>query len=110
MKIAYDGYISKACHGTKPLTDDEIIEIYGEKRTWKVTNDFVNDLLVAWHGPLADEMRTLLDYFDMPASLVFARIVDTLDEANNNKALPKYDIWPDILDGLCEIFTWEHVS
>lgn len=108
LKIAYDGYISKACHGTRQLTDDEIVHIYGKNRSWKVTSDFCKDLLEAWHGPLADDMRTLLDYFDMPASLVFARIVDTLDDANGNKPLPKYNIWPDILDGLGEIFTWEH--
>lgn len=108
LKIAYDGYISKACHGTKQLTDDEIVEIYGQSRCWQVTTNFCKDLLEAWHGPLAEDMRTLLDYFDMPASLVFARIVDTLDDANNNKPLPEYNIWPDILDGLCEIFTWEH--
>lgn len=108
LKIAYDGYISKACHGTKQLTDDEIVAIYGEQRRWEVTTHFCKDLLEAWHGPLASDMRTLLDYFDMPASLVFARIVDTLDDANGNKPLPEYNIWPDILDGLGEIFTWEH--
>lgn len=108
LKIAYDGYISKACHGTRQLTDTEIVDIYGKNRSWQVTSDFCKDILEAWHGPLADDMRTLLDYFDMPASLVFARIVDTLDDANGNKPLEKYNIWPDILDGLGEIFTWEH--
>lgn len=108
LKIAYDGYISKACHGTKQLTDDQIVDIYGSDRSWNVAADFCKDLLEAWHGPLAENMRALLDYFDMPASLVFARIVDTLDDANGSKPLPAYNIWPDILDGLCEIFTWEH--
>lgn len=108
LKIAYDGYISKACHGTRQLSDDEIVAIYGKGRSWQVTSDFCADLLEAWHGPLAEDMRTLLDYFDMPASLVFARIVDTLDDANGNKPLSKYNIWPDILAGLGEIFTWEH--
>lgn len=108
LKLAYDGYISKACHGTKPLSDDEIVTVYGKERSWYVTRDFCKNLLEAWHGPLAVEMRALLDYFDMPASLVFARIIDSLDEENGNKPLPKYDIWPDILAGLGEIFTWEH--
>lgn len=108
LKIAFDGFIVKACHGTKQLTDEQIIKTYGKKRSWEVTNGFCKNLLEAWHGPLAGDMRTLLDYFDMPASLVFARIVDTLDEQNGGKPLPKYNIWPDILDGLCEIFTWEH--
>lgn len=109
LKIAYDGYISKACHGTRQLTDDETVDIYGKNRSWHITNQFANSCkLQAWFGDLADDMRTLLDYFDMPASLVFARIVDTLDDGNGNKPLPKYNIWPDILDGLGEIFTWQH--
>lgn len=108
LKIAYDGYISKACHGTRQLSKQEIEAIYGTERQWDVTTNFCKDLLEAWHGQLAQNMRTLLDYFDMPASLVFARIVDTLDEANNNQPLLEYNIWPDILAGLGEIFTWEH--
>lgn len=108
LKIAYDGYISKACHGTRQLSDNEIVAVYGKERSWQVTSDFCQNLLQAWHGPLAVDMRALLDYFDMPASLVFARIVDSLDDANGNKPLATYNIWPDILDGLGEIFTWEH--
>lgn len=109
LKIAFDGYISKASHGTRQLTDGEIVATYGPKRKWDVATGFCVDLLQAWHGSLSKDMRTLLDYFDMPASLVFARIVDTLDEQKGNgKPLPAYNIWPDILDGLCEIFTREH--
>lgn len=108
LKIAYDGYISKASHGTKQLSVDEIIAIYGNERMWDVATGFCVDLLQAWHGSLAEDMRALLDYFDMPASLVFARIVDTLDEQNGGRPLDKYNIWPDILAGLGEIFTREH--
>lgn len=108
LKIAYDGYISMASHGTKQLTDEEIVQIYGKDRMWEVTSGFCVDLLQAWHGSLAEDMRALLDYFDMPASLVFARIVDTLDEKNGGKPLPEYHVWHDILDGLGEIFTREH--
>lgn len=107
LKIAYDGYILKAAHGTKPLTDEQISTIYGKERTWSATNGFCKDLLAAWYTNLSLEMRTLLDYFDMPASLVFARIIDTLDAATD-KPIEKYNVWPDILDGLGEIFTREH--
>lgn len=109
LKIAYDGYISKAAHGTRQLSDEEIVATYGPARSWEVANGFCVDLLQAWHGSLSNDMRTLLDYFDMPASLVFARIVDTLDEQKGNgHPLDAYNIWPDILDGLGEIFTREH--
>lgn len=108
LKIAFDGYISKAVHGTTPLTKDEITQIYGKHHRWVVASAFCGDLLEAWHGSLANEMRALLDYFDMPGSLVFARIVDTLDEEAGGKRLDKYNIWPDIVDGFGEIFTREH--
>lgn len=65
LKIAYDGYIMKACHGTTQLSDDQIVCVYGAQRMWQVTNGFVKDLMGAWDGHLAVEMRTLLDYFDM---------------------------------------------
>lgn len=52
LKIAYDGYICHACHGTKKLSDEEIVKIYGNDRNWQVTSDFCKDLLEAWHGKL----------------------------------------------------------
>lgn len=107
MKIAYDGYILRVAHGTRQLTNDEIVDAYGKERRWTATTGFCEDLLAAWHSDLALEMRTLLDYFDMPASLVFARIIDSLDAAAT-KPIEKYNVWPDILDGLGEIFTRDH--
>lgn len=107
LKIAYDGFILKASHGTRQLSDDQIVSAYGKPRKWSVTDGFCKDLLAAWHSDLSLEMRTLLDYFDMPASLVFARIVDSMDAAAK-QPIERYNIWPDILDGLGEIFTREH--
>ena len=108
LKISFDGYIGKAAHGTRMLSETEIAEVYGEDRKWNATSKFCRDLLIAWQGDLSTEMRTLLDYFDMPSSLAFARIVDSLDAKNGNKPLERYDIWPDILDGLTEMFQREH--
>lgn len=107
LKIAYDGFILKVSHGTKQLTDEQIAAIYGTERKWSATNGFCENMLAAWQTDLSLEMRTLLDYFDMPASLVFARIVDSLD-AEATQPIQKYTIWPHILDGLGEIFTREH--
>lgn len=107
LKIAWDGYILKASHGTRQLNDQKIVDIYGDARKWTVTDGFCKDLLAAWNSDLSLRMRTLLDYFDMPASLVFARIVDSLDAAAT-QPIATYNVWPDILDGLGEIFTREH--
>jgi hypothetical protein len=67
LRIGPDGYIQKAAHGTKMMTDAEIVADYGDERKWEVTTEYSGNMLVAWNGPLAEKMRTLLDYFDMPS-------------------------------------------
>jgi 5' nucleotidase family len=98
LRICPDGSIQIGSHGTKFLTKHEIIEIYGDKKRWEVTDKYCQDMLIAWNGTLADHMRTCLDYFDMPAALAFARIVDSID-AKKGERQEKYNIWPDILSG-----------
>lgn len=110
LKINADAFIERATHGTRFLSDAEIVKYYGEERKWSELVDFTKDLLIAWNGPAAEKLRTLLDYFDMPTSLVFARIVDTLDEEVGGEKLVSYNIWPDILDGLLHMYTREHFS
>lgn len=39
LKISYDGYILKATHGTKFMTDSEIIDVYGPG----IPNHFVTE-------------------------------------------------------------------
>ncbi|OCT80345.1 hypothetical protein XELAEV_180271521mg, partial [Xenopus laevis] len=38
LKLAADGTILRATHGTKSMTGEEIAEVYGEKREWKHFN------------------------------------------------------------------------
>lgn len=108
LRVGSDGYIEKAAHGTKLLSDKEISQCYGFLREWNLTTQYVNDLLVAWNGPLEKELRTCLDYFDMPSALCFANCVDALDK--NGKSPDQYNIWPDILEGLTEMFGRENFS
>ena len=49
-------------------------------------------------------MRPFKDYFDMPAALVSARVVDALDAQNGGCRLPKYTFWKDVLMALVEMF------
>lgn len=42
----------------------------------------------------------------MPAALVFARIIDSIDEKQLNHKKP-YKVWPDILDGIIEMYARE---
>lgn len=107
LKISCDGYILKATHGTRFMSDEEIVKTYGPERMWEVTTEFTQNLLVSWIGQYADTIRTLADFFDMPSSLVFARCVDSLDEKAGQR-LESYKIWPDVLDGLVHMYTREH--
>lgn len=106
LKVGSDGVIHKACHGTHLLTKDQIQKIYPEQR-WEITDIFCNNVLDAWNGPLSEKVRSVLDYFDVPLSLAFARAVDALDEECESYQ-NKYNIWPDILDGMIYMFSIDH--
>lgn len=103
LRVSPDGVIRRACHGSHLLNTDKIREIYPEQK-WEVTDTFCNDMMATWNSPLSEKIRSLLDYFDIPTSVVFARVIDTLDE-ENGFSLDKYNVWPDILDGLIDMFS-----
>ncbi|CAG9759953.1 unnamed protein product [Ceutorhynchus assimilis] len=105
LRISEDGSIIQATHGTKFLSHSEIKFFYPNLR-WKATDLFTENPLNTWNGPYAEKMRTLLDYYDIIASLVFARAVDSIDEDNSDIKL--YNIWPDLLEALQNMFTREH--
>nr|XP_023025066.1 5'-nucleotidase domain-containing protein 1 [Leptinotarsa decemlineata] len=105
IRISPDGKILQATHGTKWLSDEEILRYY-PNRHWKATDLFVEDPLQTWNGPYSERMRTLLDYFDIVISLAFARAVDSLDANGGNKKV--YEIWPDLLDSLIYMFNRDH--
>ena len=103
LRICPDGTIQIASHGTTFLTKQEIIDIYGETKRWEVTDVYCKDMLVAWNGEMAELIRTCLDYFDVPAALAFARIVDSIDLEKGERQ-KKYTVWPDILQGLISMY------
>lgn len=107
LQLGSDGYIRKGSHGTRFMTDAEIEGIYGPDRKWSVSVAFCQNLLEAWNGPMSEKIRTVADYFDMPAALAFGRIVDSLDVKEGNK-LKFYNVWPDVLDGLIYMFKREN--
>lgn len=110
LRICPDGYIQKASHGTKFMNGQEIEEFYGANRHWEITDEYAKCMLVAWNGELSHKIRTTLDYFDMPAALIFARIVDSLDEANGGVKQSKYNVWTDVLEALVAIYSREHFN
>lgn len=113
LKLSENGTILKASHGTRFMTDDAICQVYGDERKWDIAQEYIKDPLSAWNGPIAEKLRTLLDYFDIGASLVFAQTVDILDKLSPNEyALGRndYKIWPDMLAGLIRIYSREYFA
>lgn len=103
LRICPDGTIQIAAHGTKFLSKEEVVNIYGDKKRWQVTDEYSKDMLCAWNGSLAEYIRTCLDYFDMPAALCFARIIDSIDLEKGGMQ-NEYNVWPDVLDGLMAMY------
>lgn len=106
LHLGANGNILRGSHGTRELTKEQLKEYYGPDLRWHATDVFSSDPLSTWNGPISEKMRTLLDYFDMPAGLVFGRAVDTIDEEKGRQAT--YNIWPDMLEGLQDMFNREH--
>lgn len=107
LRVGLDGSILHGSHGTTELSKQELITYYGADCRWDITDLFLKDPLHTWNGPMSEKMRSLLDYFDMPAALVFARAVDTIDELKGGRQ-KSYNIYPDILNALQDMFHKEH--
>lgn len=60
LRMGRGATIIRATHGTKLMSNEEIISTYGAERKWEPTSIFHSDFLVAWNGPLAEKFRTLL--------------------------------------------------
>ena len=57
-------------------------------------------------GEFGPVLHSFMDYFDYSTILICARIVDVLDQINNyGRPMEEYDFWPDVLDGLKELYT-----
>ena len=100
--------LSGASHGTKRLTDAEIERAYGRCRKKHPGSDYTAHLsehgpanMVAFH-PL---LHSFMDYFDIAAPLLCARIVDVIDQINNGgRPMDEYSFWPDVQEGLRDMF------
>lgn len=103
LRINNCGEIIKASHGTKFMTTDEIKKIYPNKK-WDAADVFANNPIDTWNGEWSIHIRALLDYFDMPLSLLFARVVDSLDYKNGHKVLDKYNCWNDCLGAAISLY------
>ncbi|KAK2163909.1 hypothetical protein LSH36_72g03100 [Paralvinella palmiformis] len=95
LKLAEDGTIVKATHGTRFLSDDEIAEYYGDKKHWPLFEDLINAV-----DNIGERFRIFENFFDIPGSLLCARLVDLADReapivVNQSR---KYSFFKDVID------------
>ncbi|ROL08869.1 5'-nucleotidase domain-containing protein 1 [Anabarilius grahami] len=88
VKLAEDGTVLRATHGTKNLSTDDIIKHYGPKREWKHFNS-LNTLYTR-----SAKYYFYDNYFDLPGALLCARVVDMLHKRG---AEITSDFWKDIV-------------
>jgi hypothetical protein len=103
----YRSFAPGACHGTKRLNDAEIERAYGRCRKKHPGLDYSQHLtefgpqkMVDFH-PL---LHSFMDYFDIAAPLLCARIVDVIDRINGGRPMDEYSFWPDVQEGLKDMF------
>jgi len=109
LKMGALGQVLRASHGTARMTRQEIDTVYCDQQISEVLIEFAADLIEGTEGVLHRQVRPFKDYFDMPAALVSARVVDALDAQNGGCRLPKYTFWKDVLMALVEMFKRENL-
>lgn len=105
LKLNENGVIIKASHGSKFLSEDSVKTIYGSSKTCELSENILNNLTLAWQEPFKQNYRLLLDYFDLPASLGFARAVDSR-ESGGNDDYPA--VGQDLLSALIYMYSRDH--
>lgn len=114
LRLGCDGVVLAASHGTRKLTDFEIEKEYGRDRRKHPGTDYIQHLKE--FGPqrlveFSPLLHSFMDYFDLAAPLLCARIVDVLDIIyNKGKPLTEYNFWPDVHEGLKDLYLRTHFA
>nr|XP_022293186.1 5'-nucleotidase domain-containing protein 1-like isoform X1 [Crassostrea virginica] len=98
LKLSHDGKILRCSHGTRMMKKDELTSNYGEDLHWEHFKEAIDQV-----KSLGKDMkyRFFENYFDIPALICCAHIVDILDEENGGPC-EKYDFWKDIYSAFGE--------
>ncbi|XP_054361491.1 5'-nucleotidase domain-containing protein 1 isoform X2 [Mirounga angustirostris] len=90
IKLADNGTVLRASHGTNMMAPEALVEEYGRKE-WK---HFMSDAGMACRS---GKYYFYDNYFDLPGALLCARVVDSLTKNNGQKT---FDFWKDIVAGI----------
>uniref|UniRef100_T1GU13 5'-nucleotidase domain-containing protein 1 n=1 Tax=Megaselia scalaris TaxID=36166 RepID=T1GU13_MEGSC len=110
LETGQEWYNSESLSWGKSSHTSEIDSIYGADRKWIASTEFIKNPLNTWNGPYSEQMRTCLDYFDIPISLVMSRAVESLNNCSQDSSPGEYKVWDDILAGLFEMYKREHFN
>ncbi|XP_059139748.1 5'-nucleotidase domain-containing protein 1-like isoform X2 [Physella acuta] len=103
LKLDKQGSILRATHGTRKLTTAQLEEAYGREKKFSHFQTFMQGMKC-----LAGRWRFFENYFDIPALVAFARIIDSI---NDKKTVVTEDkktflhIWTDVYDALGDMYT-----
>ncbi|XP_048767422.1 5'-nucleotidase domain-containing protein 1-like isoform X2 [Ostrea edulis] len=100
LKLSHDGKILRCSHGTRMLKREELISVYGQDLHWEHFDEAVGH--VKSHGK-NHTYRFFENYFDIPALVCCAHIVDILDNENGGPC-EKYNFWKDVYEAFGEIY------
>ena len=106
LKCASNGTILRATHGMKPLTRDNIKEIYGSDRIFDPVIDFARSFYD--QGPTSNDIRSFKDYFDMATSVAIARVIDAQDRSPEGPIDDYTDLWRDVHAAMCSLYRKEY--
>ncbi|KAA8583248.1 hypothetical protein FQN60_015794, partial [Etheostoma spectabile] len=90
VKLAEDGTVLRATHGSVDLSPEDIIKHYGPKREWKHFNSLNTSFTRSAKYYFYD------NYFDLPGALLCGRVVDMLhkvDLEDRQGLVDHLDLW-----------------
>ncbi|XP_028411756.1 5'-nucleotidase domain-containing protein 1-like isoform X2 [Dendronephthya gigantea] len=105
VKVGNDGKVIRASHGTSIMDDAKMTEEYGEKRQWSPFESFLGGMKKKGNFLRSATFRMFENFFDMPAMLLCARLIDIMDTQDTGKEKYKL-IWPDVLSSLIVNFDY----
>ncbi|ESO84261.1 hypothetical protein LOTGIDRAFT_108569 [Lottia gigantea] len=97
IKLGSKGEVIQGKHGTKSLSHDELIQIYGEDLKFEHSDVIFKTMQNSVN------YRYFENYFDTPGLVAMARLIDIIDE----KKMTYEEVWIDVMKALQNCYTFQ---
>ncbi|XP_038954533.1 5'-nucleotidase domain-containing protein 1 isoform X7 [Rattus norvegicus] len=97
IKLAADGTVLRASHGTKMMTPEALTEAYGKKE-WRHCLSDKRSVSGSDIPCCSGKCYFYDNYFDLPGALLCAKVVDSLTKQNRGQKT--FDFWKDVVAGI----------